>query len=337
VGNELANDAVDLPEAEATAELAKPDDASLYIDQRREDEAEDRPPNEDEPAPDPERKKLSRNERRRAAREALERENESLRAKIEKPEAAPKTYDPKTADIGAVENSLRFAGEKHGMEKFHAAFDAFAKHVTGTKDQELYNRVMSAPDVGEALIEWHEQGGASQAPQAQQDPYQAALEQGRQDVNFQAALAEREAQIRVETAAKFRAEAFAKTVPDFYEALQDVDGIEVPPPMMDLIKRSEFAPQIAYMLAKDCWNGDGVLLQLAELDGNPIAQAQVVGRLEQIAQNNINRSISPQRSATRAPAPLAPIKGGANPPKDLMSLAKDDDISAYAKARLGRG
>jgi hypothetical protein len=327
---------VNMPEAEVTAELAVPEKIDAYVEERQEQIKEDLPPEDETDAlarevrdKHPELKKASRSERRRRAREALERENESLRAKIEKPEAASK------ADIGAVENSLRLVADKHGTEKFHAAFTDFVKYMDGTKDQATYNKVMSAPDVGEALIEWHEQGGASQAPQAQQDPYQAALEQGRQDVNFQAALAEREAQIRVETAAKFRAEAFAKTVPDFYEALQDVDGIEVPPPMMDLIKRSEFAPQIAYMLAKDCWNGEGVLLQLAELDGNPIAQAQVVGRLEQIAQNQMSRSASPQRSATRAPAPLAPIKGGANPPKDLMSLAKDDDVSSYVKARRG--
>jgi hypothetical protein len=337
----MANELTD--SNETLAELSKLDDATLYIEQRREDEAEDRPLNEDEPAPDPEHKKLSRNARRAAAREALERDNESLRAQIEKPEQSAPKYDRKTIDLGAVENSLKFAGDKHGRAKFEAAFTDFVKYMDGTKDQTTYDRVMSASDVGEALIEWHaQQGGASQAPQAPQqaqaDPYQAALEQGRQDTRFQSALQEREAQIRVETAAQFRAQEFAKSVPDFHEALAGVDGLDtVPAPMLDMIHRSEFGPAIAYMLAKDCWEGQGVLLQLAELDGNPIAQAQLVGRLEQIAQNQMNRAASPPQRTTKAPPPIKPIHGGANAPTDLHALAKQDTGDEYIRARRKQG
>jgi hypothetical protein len=336
MGNELANDAVDLPEAEATAELAKPDDASLYIEQRREDEAGDRPPSEDEPAPDPERKKLSRNERRRAAREALERENETLRAKIERPEAAPK-YDPQTADEGALENSLKFAGEKHGPEKFHAAFDAFRDHVQRTGDKATYQRIMASADPGEALVEWFDSGGPSQAPQVE-DPYEAALEQGRQATNFQAALAEREAQIRLETEVQFRAKEFAKQVPDYAEKIETLKSLGdlVPPVMAELILRSEVGPAIAYGLATDMEAGGDTIWNLHELANDPITQARLVGAWEQHFKNSMHQASAPRRT-TKAPPPVKPIQGGADGPKDLMSLAKSDDISAYAKARLGRG
>jgi hypothetical protein len=334
-------------ESEVAAELAKPEDASAYIEERREQEAADTPPEDETDAlarevrdRHPELKKASRYERLKRARDSYKAEAEDWRAKYEgrgsaEADTHPMPGDrPINKDLGAIENDLRLAGDRHGNEKFTAAFSAFENYMGSTKDQATYNKVMSADDVGEALIAWHEQGGASQAPQAQ-DPLQEALEQGRQDTNFQAAIAEREAQIRVETAARFRAEAFAKTVPDFHQALADVNGLDtVPAPMLDMIHRSEFGPAIAYMLAKDCWEGQGVLMQLAELDGNPIAQAQVVGRLEQLAQNQMNRSASPQR-ATKAPAPIKPITGGSGGPKDLHSLAQSTNIDGYISARRG--
>jgi hypothetical protein len=340
MGNELANDTVDMPEAEATAELAKPDDISLYVEQRREDEAEDRPSKDDEPAPDPERKKLSRNERRRAAREALERENADLRAKIEPPERpeAPPKFDREKSDLGVLENSLQFAHDKHG-EKFIEAYEAFTDHVKQNGDQATYNKIMAAADPAEAMVEWFDQGAQAQPQQAQEpvDPYQAALEQGRQHTNFEAAIAEREQQIRLETEVRFRVDQFAQAFPDYHEVLSAVDGVNtIPAPMLEMIKRSEFAPAIAYYLAKDCWDGEGLLLELGKLDGNPIAQAQLVGRMEQAARNGFNQVQAPPRSATRAPAPIKPIQGGSDGPRDIHSLAKQDDISAYAKAR-GRG
>jgi hypothetical protein len=340
MGNELANDTVDMPEAEATAELAKPDDISLYVEQRREDEAEDRPAADgDEQQPDPERKKLSRNERRRAAREALERENADLRAKIEPPERpeAPPKFDREKSDLGVLENSLQFAHDKHG-EKFIEAYEAFTDHVKQNGDQATYNKIMAAADPAEAMVEWFDQGAQAQPQQAQEpvDPYQAALEQGRQHTNFEAAIAEREAQIRLETETRFRAEQFAQAYPDFKEAIDSIAWIEtVPAPMVEMIKRSEFGPAIGYWLAKDAFDGQGLIFELENLNGNPLAQAQLVGRMEQMVRNGFNQTSAPPR-ATKAPPPIKPIQGGSDGPKDIHSLAKQDDISAYAKAR-GRG
>jgi hypothetical protein len=52
-----------------------------------------------------------------------------------------------------LENSLRFAHYAHG-EKFNEAYGAFTDHVSRTRDQATYQRVMSASDPGEALVGW---------------------------------------------------------------------------------------------------------------------------------------------------------------------------------------
>jgi hypothetical protein len=193
------------------------------------------------------KKKLSRNERRRQAREALERENETLRQQLgdrTHKEASPK-YDPSTADAGAIENSLRFAADKHGTEKLNQAYSAFVEYVQQSGDKAAYNHVMSSPDIGDALIEWHD--SPKQTPQQPSDPYHAALEEGRQDVRFQHALAEMESTIRVQTEAKVRAAEFAKSYPDFHEQMEQIKWIEtIPSVMADMIHRSEFGPAIGW-------------------------------------------------------------------------------------------
>jgi hypothetical protein len=52
-----------------------------------------------------------------------------------------------------LENSLRFAHYAHG-DKFNEAYQAFSEHVGQTRDQATYQRVMAAPDPGEALVAW---------------------------------------------------------------------------------------------------------------------------------------------------------------------------------------
>jgi hypothetical protein len=40
--------------------------------------------------------------------------------------------------------------------------------------------------------------------------------------------------------------------------------------------------------------------------------------------------------ATKAPPPLAPVRGGANAPRDLHALASKDDASEYIASRRAR-
>jgi hypothetical protein len=315
----------DSPEA-TLSELAKPDDASLYIEQRREDDKAKLPPKEDEPKADPEFKKASRYERLKKARDAYKAEADELRAKYESPTpqteqpAEPQQFDAQKLDAGSLENQLRFAADKHGGAKFKQSYDAFAQYVQQTGDKAAYDKVMSAPDVGEALIEWFDRG----------EHIQGAVEHGRQQQEAQQFLAQRDEQIRVDTEVKLRTEAFAKTVPDFYEVIESINEVPIPPLMLEMIKRSPLAPQIAYALGRDAFES-GIIWNLESLANDPIAQAREFGRIEAAIQMNVGQP-APQRT-TKAPPPIKPIQGGASAPKDLHELAKQDTADAYIKAR----
>jgi len=60
-------------------------------------------------------------------------------------------------------------------------------------------------------------------------------------------------------------------------------------------------------------------------------QAQAFGRFE-AAFERLNGAPAPAR-VTQAPPPMRPVKGGANAPRDIHSLAKSDDASDYIRAR----
>lgn len=336
--NQLANDAAETTETtpEVAAELAAPEDASQYIEQRREDEQEERPSSGDEPQPDPERKKASRNERRRLAREAKDREIETLRQQLGEREPRSPEVPPLQTDGGVIDNSLRFAGEKHGKDKVDAAVRAFHDYVSRTRDQAAYNKVMGAPDVGEALMEWHEQGGPTEQPPA--NPYEQGrqdLERNMQQAGFQEALAARDEQIRVATETKLRVEAFAKEQPDYYETVEQANHFQIPPLMLEAIARSDLAPEIMFFLAKDVWadNSQNLLAHIEQMQ-DPQQIAYAFGKIETAVRYAKQMTgHGQQQRTTQAPPPLRPVQGGANAPKDLMSLAKDDDVSSYVKAR----
>ena len=84
---------------------------------------------------------------------------------------------------------------------------------------------------------------------------------------------------------------------------------------------SDKGPMLAYQLAKNP--------QLAaELNAmSPRDAAREIGRLE------AKVSLPQPKKQTQAPAPLSTLTGGAAKPTDLTSLAKSDDVSAYAAAR----
>ena len=111
--------------ADASAELAKPEDISVYVEERAEEQREDRPP-EDETVRlarevrdgHPELKKASRYERLKRARDQYETENEELRKKLgtqqrdELSQALPQ--DQAALDEGPLQNSLRISHDAHG-------------------------------------------------------------------------------------------------------------------------------------------------------------------------------------------------------------------------------
>jgi hypothetical protein len=344
-------------DAEISAELAKPEDISEFVAEREEQIADEAPPEDPEGRavkelrekyPElKEAKKASRYERLKRARDQFKSENEQYRSKYGPLEASSETHSEtqaserqsSTPDTAPIERSLEAARHIHG-ERFDAAYTAFIEHVARTHDQAAYQQVMSSPDVGEALVEWHNgAGNPSPSPEA----YEAAMQQGRQQQEFEQALAQRDAEIRTQAELNLRVEAFAEKTPDFYQTIKDFDevfGETVPPLATDLIKRSPLGPEIAYLIAKDAFNFEnsyGIADQMAAIANDPVSQARMVGALEQVIYAQRKGQSMPMQRATKAPPPLTPVRGGANAPRDIHSLAKNDNVEDYIAARRRSG
>ena len=102
---------------------------------------------------------------------------------------------PQAGDTARLESSLESAKLLYGGA-FDAAYQAFVEHCQRTGDKAAYDRVMSSGDVGQALVQWHDQmGNPAPSPEA----YEAAMQQGRQQQELQQQLAARDEQIRVQT------------------------------------------------------------------------------------------------------------------------------------------
>jgi hypothetical protein len=338
-------------EAEATAELAKPEDVTAYVEQRQEDEADARPPEDEidvatkqlqDKYPElKEAKKASRYERLKRARDQYKAEAEELRSKLgqnAEPETNYETPAPSLqsdGDTARLESSLEAAQHMYGGA-FDTAYHAFVEHCQRTGDKAAYEQVMSAGDVGQALVQWHDQNGnPSPSPEA----LEAYQQQGRQEQEFQQQLAARDEEIRVQTEVNLRVENFAAQNPDFHQAIEEsafmYEGVNAPV-FNDLVRRSPLAPEIAYLMAKDVFsdNSMGILEQVQGAENDPIAQARLVGALEQVIYVSRKGGSAPMPRATKAPPPLSQVRGGASPPRDLHSLAsKGDDASDYIKAR----
>jgi hypothetical protein len=344
-------------ETELTAELAKPEDISEYVEERQEQIAQDRPPEDEidatvrelrEKHPElKEAKKASRYERLKRARDQYKAESEERGRRLAQYETQPEQYEAEmpgqqpqheasTPEAAHIERSLESARHIHG-EGFDKAYHAFVNHMQRTRDAAAYQRVMQSPDIGEALVQWHNEMG-NPIPEGN---LEAEIEQGRQQQEFQQQLAARDEEIRVQTEAKLRVEAFAAQCPDFFETMQSVDGLDdgLSPLMLDLIRHSQFGPEIAYHMARDFWepNSLGILENAKAIAGNPIAEARMIGQMEQALMTRRGMiphgGMVPAPRATKAPPPLSPVRGGANAPKDIHSLARSDDASDYIRAR----
>jgi hypothetical protein len=340
------------PEAEATAELAKPEDVTAYVEQRQEDEADARPPEDEvdvatkqlqDKYPElKEAKKASRYERLKRARDQYKAEAEELRSRLGQ-SAEPEThteasYDDLGTPEGKLQHSLATAEHKHG-DALHNAYQAFVEYAHATKDQATYDRIMQSADPGQALVEWHnEQGNPTPSPEG---PYDAAIQQGREQQDFQQQLAARDAEVRAQAELNLRVEQFAAQNPGFHEAINDAAFMyeDVNAPVFgDLVRRSPLAPEILYLMSKDVYsdNSLGILEQVQAAQNDPIAQARLVGALEQVIFVSRKGGSAPMPRATKAPPPLSQVRGGATPPRDLHSLAsKGDDASDYIRARRG--
>lgn len=121
-----------------------------------------------------------------------------------------------------------------------------------------------------------------------------------------------------------RAEKVKTAVPDFDETLEafvEDGGSFAPHVARRLHKAGEKGPMLAYHLAKNPELTDELNSMSAE------DAAAEIARLE------AKTSLPQPRTQTKAPAPLAGLKGGAAPSRDVHALAKSDDVSDFIKLR----
>lgn len=120
-----------------------------------------------------------------------------------------------------------------------------------------------------------------------------------------------------------RAEEFRTRIPDFDKTIESfvTSGGKFSPALIEELQASEMGPALAYQLAKNPQKA-------AELSAmSPREVAREIGRLEG------KSSLPNPKKQTSAPAPLTVPSGGASPPADLRSLAKNYDATAYITAR----
>lgn len=125
-----------------------------------------------------------------------------------------------------------------------------------------------------------------------------------------------ELQSEVQEEFEERTEAFKAKATDFDDVIgKFVDsGGKFSDTVRDLVMDSEEGPALAYFLAKN----PKVAQNLNSL--SPLQAAKQLGQIEA----TLSR---PQRKATSAPPPIKPPSGGASPPVDVKSLAKNDDAT----------
>jgi hypothetical protein len=143
--------------------------------------------------------------------------------------------------------------------------------------------------------------------------------------------AKREADAKVEFARTVseherRMEAYAETKPDFYEALESVRHISVPPHMTEALLTSEHGPAIMDTLARD----PAALARICALP--PLVAAREIGRLEAKAASGSAPPPTP-KPAARPPAPPTSVTGTKSGTRSL----DDAPISEYKRLyRSGR-
>jgi len=128
-----------------------------------------------------------------------------------------------------------------------------------------------------------------------------------------------------EAAAEFfdRAEELKATITDFDEVFEVFSnkGGKFEPHVIEELQLSEHGPMLAYQLAKN----PRLAAELNAMSARDAARE--IGRLE------AKVSLPQPKKQTQAPKPLTPPSGGASPPKDIVSAAKSDDLTAFVKMR----
>lgn len=120
-----------------------------------------------------------------------------------------------------------------------------------------------------------------------------------------------------------RVEAAKQYLPNFDEVLTGLQKSigQMNDALIEEIGESENGEYLLYHLAQN----PKLAASINRMSPRDIARE--IGRLESKV------SLPQPKRQTQAPPPLTAPKGGASPPKDISALAKQDDLSAFIKAR----
>ena len=122
-------------------------------------------------------------------------------------------------------------------------------------------------------------------------------------------------------------DAFKLKQTDFDDRMEDVSDILVSPAVQDLIFSSENGPELAYELAKN-------REEFARINKlSPLAAARELGRLEAKFSSQSSQEKKPEPKTTKAPAPLAPVRGSGAPIPKSLDEAANHSFAAYKKLR----
>lgn len=237
-----------------------------------------------------------------------------------------------TAELAKADDVTAYAEERSEQDR---------EEETGepVKKASRYERLKRARDSYKAeadeLRRKLEDTGPAPEQAPPENPYEEDIERGRRDAESAYQQQEHDQQVAEIAALRTRAEFVASQYSDWDETISTVRDLGLNPPQEigRMIARSQYGPQMLYALAKDAISpeGQGLLVRLQDMAGDPVAQAREFGRME--AAFDQMAKPTAQRKATSAPAPIKPVKGGASVPKDLTALAASDDASDYIRAR----
>ena len=123
---------------------------------------------------------------------------------------------------------------------------------------------------------------------------------------------------------KDRAEVARQTLKDFDEVTKAATMSPTHPAVIHLILSSEKGPELAYYLSKN----PKVVQRLNEMQ--PFAAAREIGKLE------ASVSSATPKTATKAPAPVEPLRGGTSPPTKDPEKMNFEEYRAWRKSGGGR-
>ena len=115
--------------------------------------------------------------------------------------------------------------------------------------------------------------------------------------------------------------AFREATPD-YDAVVGKSSVQVAPHVVDTLLDSDSGPELAYHLAKH----PETVKRINSL--SPLAAAREIGRIEATLSNPAAPQVKP---ASKAPAPITPVRSSAPAAVDLASANMDQYIAARRK------